>query len=88
VHIGSVGTGFTMAARRALRARLDELARPDSPLPLESARGRIGGIVRFVEPRIVGSVEYREFRTGALRHPSWRGVRTDITPESVRVPLD
>jgi hypothetical protein len=43
-----------MAARRALRARLDELARPDSPLPLESARGRIGGVVRFVEPRIVG----------------------------------
>jgi bifunctional non-homologous end joining protein LigD len=88
VHIGSVGTGFTTAARRALRARLDELARPDSPLPLESARGRIGGIVRFVEPRIVGSVEYREFRTGALRHPSWRGVRTDIAPASVRVPLD
>ncbi len=88
VHIGSVGTGFTMAARRALRARLDELARPDAPLSLEPARGRIGGAVRFVEPRIVVSVEYREFRRGALRHPSFRGVRTDIAPEAVQIPTE
>ena len=43
VYIGNVGTGFSMAARRALRARLDKLATPttpfDTPLPV-GGRGR------------------------------------------------
>ncbi|MGV9638050.1 ATP dependent DNA ligase [Nocardia rhamnosiphila] len=57
VHIGNVGTGFTMATRRALRVQLDESASTEPAFALMPARGRIGA-VHFVEPRLVGSVEY------------------------------
>lgn len=85
VHIGNVGTGFTMATRRALRGQLDEIASPEPVFALMPARGRIGA-VHFVEPRLVGSVEYREYSGGALRHPSWKGLRTDVAPENVEIP--
>ncbi|MEU1986334.1 non-homologous end-joining DNA ligase [Nocardia sp. NPDC019395] len=87
VHIGNVGTGFTLAARGALRARLDEITRPGALFPLAAVvRGR-GGEVHWVEPVLVGDIEYREYTGEGLRHPSWRGLRDDKAPEEVRVPL-
>jgi bifunctional non-homologous end joining protein LigD len=29
-------------------------------------------------PTLIGDVEYREFR-GSLRHPSWKGLRVDVS---------
>ncbi|WP_280490326.1 non-homologous end-joining DNA ligase [Nocardia carnea] len=85
VHIGNVGTGFTMAARRALRTRLDEIARTEPLFALTP--GRVGaGAVHFVQPILVGSVEYREYSGGSLRHPSWKGLRTDIAADEVEIP--
>lgn len=85
VHIGNVGTGFTFADRRSLRARLDELSRSDPVFPLAPTRGR-PGTPHWVEPVLVGEVEYREYTGEGLRHPSWRGLRADKSCEEVVVP--
>ena len=83
VPVGSVGTGFTLAARRSLRRILDELASPASPFD-GAPRGL--GAVRWVAAHLVGEVEYREYTGAGLRHPSWRGLRTDKSPSEVGLP--
>ncbi|RMI28035.1 ATP dependent DNA ligase [Nocardia stercoris] len=83
--IGSVGTGFTVDARRAIRAALDQIRREACPLD-EPPPAIVGRSVWWVDPVIVAEVEYREF-AGVLRHPSFRGIRTDKAPEQVKVSL-
>ncbi|MFF5289075.1 ATP dependent DNA ligase [Paractinoplanes globisporus] len=77
---GGVGTGFTDAALHALQAQLTPLitAEPAAgDVPRHDARGAI-----WVEPSVVGEVEYRSFTDdGRLRHSSWRGLRPDRRPE-------
>jgi bifunctional non-homologous end joining protein LigD len=85
MHIGNVGTGWTMPTRRALQARLDELARDATPLDLQPP-GWLTRYAHWVEPQIVGLIEFREVTADGLRHPSWRGVRTDKPPCEVKVP--
>ena len=84
-YIGHVGTGFTAALRRSLRQQLAPLERPASPLaappPNRDARG-----AHWVSPELVGDVEYREYTGGSLRHPSWKGLRDDKTPDEVDLP--
>lgn len=88
VYVGDVGTGFTDTARHRLLERLRELERPGSPFAGEFARARgwpgrgAGrGAVRWVEPVLVGEIEYRSFTDdGSFRHPSWRGLRLDRDP--------
>jgi bifunctional non-homologous end joining protein LigD len=85
-YLGHVGTGFSDAVLDDLTARLRRLTRPTSPfdevVPREHARK-----ARWVEPVLVGEVEYRLVtRDGRLRHASWRGLRPDRTPESVTMP--
>jgi bifunctional non-homologous end joining protein LigD len=86
VHIGNVGTGFTLAARRSLRTRLDELAAAGSPF--DDAPGGCAdiGVVRWVRPELIGDIEYREYTGEGLRHPSWRGLRTDKGPDEISLP--
>ncbi|MDF5754179.1 non-homologous end-joining DNA ligase [Spongiactinospora sp. TRM90649] len=81
---GHVGTGFTEAALRDLAARLAPLTREDSPfdgpVPREHARE-----ARWVEPMLVGEVRFGEWTgDGMMRHPSWRGLRSDKDPADVR----
>ncbi|MER7450311.1 non-homologous end-joining DNA ligase [Nocardia beijingensis] len=83
VYIGHVGTGFTVTARRALLERLKALTTTDSPFDCPAPSSRVAA--RWVRPQLVGTVEYREF-VGALRHPSWRGLRVEIDPSGVRLP--
>ncbi|TDC00384.1 hypothetical protein E1267_34900 [Nonomuraea longispora] len=83
-YVGHVGTGFTEAMLRELRDRLTPLERPgppfDEPVPREDARD-----ARWVEPRMVGEVQYAEVTgDGRLRHPSWRGLRPDREPSEAR----
>ncbi|WP_052424201.1 non-homologous end-joining DNA ligase [Nonomuraea candida] len=82
-YVGHVGTGFTEAMLRDLLDRLAPLERPDPPfgeaVPREHARD-----ARWVEPRVVGEVQYAEVTgDGRLRHPSWRGLRPDRSPTDV-----
>ncbi|MFF7944133.1 hypothetical protein ACFZC5_30875 [Nocardia gamkensis] len=78
VYVGHVGAGFTRAIRRALLERLTGLAATDSPFDRPALSWRATA-ARWVTPQLVGAVEYREF-VGALRHPSWRGLRAEIDP--------
>ena len=85
-YLGHVGTGFTDSVLDALLARMTPLRRPDSPfdevVPREHARH-----ARWVEPVLVGEVEYRLItRDGRLRHAAWRGLRPDRAPDEVVLP--
>ncbi len=78
---GRVGTGFTERVLDDLLASLAGLERPDSPfadhVPYREAR--------FVEPRLVAEVEFTEWTAGGtLRHPSFKGLRSDKDPADVR----
>lgn len=83
--IGHVGTGFTQAALRDLQQRLDKLRRPDppfaSPVPREHARHAV-----WVDPVLVGDVTFRSWTPdNRLRHPSWKGLRSDREPTEIRL---
>ncbi|SUD49057.1 Putative DNA ligase-like protein Rv0938/MT0965 [Nocardia otitidiscaviarum] len=82
VYIGNVGTGFTQAVRRVLRAALDDIALPASPF---ATAPPLSGRWHWVRPILVGDVEYREF-TDRLRMPSWKGLRSDKTAAEVLLP--
>ncbi|WBB67898.1 non-homologous end-joining DNA ligase [Micromonospora sp. WMMD812] len=84
-YIGHVGTGFTQAALRDLRQRLDPLRRRDSPfaspVPREHARHAV-----WVDPVLVGDVTFRSWTPDQrLRHPSWKGLRSDREPAEIRL---
>ncbi|RZQ61576.1 DNA ligase [Amycolatopsis suaedae] len=86
VYIGDVGTGFTDRALDDLLARLAPLARRTSPFGTEVPRDR-ARLARWVEPELVGEVEYRHFtKDQRLRHTAWRGLRHDKTPADAVVP--
>ena len=84
VYAGKVGTGFTESTLNLLARELEPLRRDASPFEgRQPPRG-----TNFVEPRLVASVELREWtRTGTLRAPSFKGLRPDKEPsEAVREP--
>ncbi|MFI9450111.1 DNA ligase D [Amycolatopsis sp. NPDC052450] len=87
VYIGDVGTGFSEAERSRLQTRLDALARRSHPFAVTPPRE---DTVRahWVDPVLVGEVEYRHFTRGAgrLRHTAWRGLRQDKEPREVLKP--
>jgi bifunctional non-homologous end joining protein LigD len=74
---GKVGTGFTNASARALRARLAPLetaAPPFTPAP----RGALGRSAHWVRPELVCEVAFTEWTDdGKARHPSFQGLRED-----------
>jgi bifunctional non-homologous end joining protein LigD len=82
-YVGRVGTGFSEKDLADLKKTLKPLHTDESPfntrLPNPDAKG-----VTFVRPELVGEVRYSE-RTGdgRLRQPSWRGLRSDKTPDEV-----
>jgi bifunctional non-homologous end joining protein LigD len=79
-YAGRVGTGFDQAELIRLQGLLEPLERPTSPF---SGR-QPPRTARFVEPRLVCSVEYSEWtQTRTLRHPVYKGVRDDVAPEDV-----
>ena len=77
---GKVGTGFTDKTLKDLGELLAPLARDTSPfadkVPWKQAR--------FVEPVLVCDVEFSEWTSGGtLRHPSYKGLRSDKSPRDV-----
>jgi bifunctional non-homologous end joining protein LigD len=82
-YAGRVGTGFSDSALAALLKKLTPLRTDENPLvgvPALDARDAL-----WVRPELVGEVEYGEFTPGGiLRHPRWRGLRPDKTPDEVR----
>ncbi len=80
-YLGRVGTGFDAATRTALRDRLG----PDAPDPFDGVAATPAEAVHWVAPRLVVEVEYGELTgEGRLRAPSFRTVRDEVDPSSVR----
>ncbi len=80
VYAGKVGTGFTESTLALLKRELEPLRTDKSPF---AGRRPPTGTV-FVEPRLVASVEFREWtQAGTLRAPSFKGLRDDVDPADV-----
>jgi bifunctional non-homologous end joining protein LigD len=81
VSAGKVGTGFTAAMLRDLEERLRPLARATSPF----TSGVVPREAHHVEPRLVCEVEFSEWTSASrqLRHPSFKGLRPDKSPDEV-----
>ncbi len=80
VFAGKVGTGFGEEDLRMLAERLAPLRTDQSPFAgRQPERGSI-----FVEPKLVAEVDFGEWtRAGTMRHPSYKGLRTDKKPREV-----
>jgi bifunctional non-homologous end joining protein LigD len=82
-YVGHVGTGFTEAMLRNLESELARLERSDPPFAEPVPRLHAQDAC-WVEPRLVGEVAFAEWtRDGRLRHPAWRGLRPDKSPDEV-----
>ena len=82
-YVGKVGTGFSTSSRTELLDSLVPLARKTSPFVdrLSPAETKLA---HFVRPRLVGEVQFAEWTPDEhLRHPSWRGLRTDKNASEV-----
>jgi bifunctional non-homologous end joining protein LigD len=82
-YVGHVGTGFTDRALEHLTAELAQRERADSPFA-----GKLPTVVsrdaHWTEPELVGEVRFGEWTgDGIMRHPSWRGLRPDVSPTEV-----
>ncbi len=81
-YVGRVGSGFNDRQLDEIQALLTRLARKTSPfldVPREDARDAF-----WVTPSLVGEVSYGELTgPGRLRHPVWRGLRTDKDAQEV-----
>ncbi|MGB3184158.1 MAG: DNA ligase D [Cyclobacteriaceae bacterium] len=82
-YIGRVGTGFDDEALRSLKKQLDRLSRKTSPLDKVPSSARKA---HWVTPKLIAEVSYSERTSeGSLRHPVYKGLRTDKAPEDVLV---
>jgi bifunctional non-homologous end joining protein LigD len=78
--VGKVGTGFSARSLADVHRRLKPLARATPPVP-DAPRLRA---VTWVEPELVCEVRFAEWTSdGALRHPSFLGLREDKPAEEV-----
>jgi bifunctional non-homologous end joining protein LigD len=74
VYAGKVGTGFTDEMLEKLSKLLKPLERRTSPFD----RGTPPKGAHFVKPELVGEFEFVEWtRSGQLRAPAFKGLRTD-----------
>lgn len=79
-YVGRVGSGFT---DREL-ARLDAILVRSTVNPFLAVPDADASDALWVEPRLVGEVEFAEFTPNdTLRHARWRGLRPDMTPADV-----
>jgi len=83
-YVGHVGTGFTDKMLRDLEVEMTRLARDHAPFAAEVPRAQAKD-ARWVSPELVGEVAFTEWtKDGRLRHPAWRGLRPDKSPDEVR----
>lgn len=83
-YAGRVGTGFSTETLRKLAARLRPLARREPPFT-NPPTGADTRDTTWVKPGTVAQVRFLDWTNdGVVRHPSFRGIREDIDPPSIR----
>jgi len=81
-YVGRVGSGFSDKALTELQRRLAPLACRTPPVDVVRADVRDA---HWVRPALVGEVTFsEETPDGRLRHPVWKGLRPDKSPEDLR----
>jgi bifunctional non-homologous end joining protein LigD len=86
--ISRAGTGFDETKLREIRARLDAIARAQSPFrrPAQN-EPRVPSGSHFCEPQLVCEVQFSEWTDeGGLRHPSFRGLIDGADPKACVYP--
>ncbi len=82
-YSGRVGTGFDEAMLAELSEKLRRLERAEPPFA-DPPRGADAKGVHWVKPELVAEVEFTEWsEDGALRHPSFTGLRMDKQAKDV-----
>src|SRR4029077_13911318 len=80
VYAGKGGTGFTHVKLEKLSELMKPLERETSPFD----KGSPPKGVHFVDPKLVGEFEFVEWtRSGQLRAPAFKGLRTDTRAREV-----
>ncbi|MCU1265783.1 MAG: ligase [Acidobacteria bacterium] len=83
VYTGRVGTGFTVKLRSDLQKQLGKLVRKTSALSLVPKEPGLRQ-AHWVEPKLIAEVAFAEWTDdGAIRHPSFQGLREDKSPKEV-----
>lgn len=83
VYSGRVGTGFTLKKRVELKKKFDTIARETAPFAVKPKASGLAN-AHWVSPRLVAEVTFTEWTSdGAIRHPSFQGLREDKEPEDV-----
>lgn len=79
-YAGGVGTGFSGAVLDELYTTLKKTVRTTNPFGVKIPKPD----ARFVAPTLVAEIEFTEWtRAGTLRHPSFKGLRSDKAPGEV-----
>ncbi|GAA4376081.1 ATP-dependent DNA ligase [Agromyces bauzanensis] len=81
-YAGRVGSGLRELQAERLLSELDARRQETSPF-VEVPAADVADAV-WVRPELVGEIEFGEWtRTGVARHPRWRGLRPDKSPDEV-----
>jgi bifunctional non-homologous end joining protein LigD len=85
VYNGRVGTGFTQAAARDLRTRLEAIEQRECPFDPAPA-GPLARTGHWVKPALVCEATFIEqTNAGVLRAPAFQGIRSGVKPRDVVV---
>jgi bifunctional non-homologous end joining protein LigD len=84
-YCGRVGTGLTDAALDRIAGLLAPLAAAETPFdPVTTLPPEVRRLARHVRPELVVEVAFSAWTpTGTVRHPSFKGLRTDKSPAEV-----
>ncbi|HXU36908.1 MAG TPA: non-homologous end-joining DNA ligase [Blastocatellia bacterium] len=83
VYTGRVGTGFSLKKRVELKKKFDTIARETAAFAVKPKAAGLAD-AHWVSPRLVAEVTFTEWTSdGAIRHPSFQGLREDKKPHEV-----
>lgn len=84
-YCGHVGTGFTQQSLKEVYTLLQKLISAKNPFKAKKIAGSLKNIT-WVKPTIIVEVEFFAWTSDKiLRHPSYKGLRLDKKPQTVRI---
>jgi len=87
VYVGRAGTGFSEAVVKELLNKFSGIERPVPPFK-SAPPARAGEKITWLEPELVAEIKFAEWtKDNLLRQASYKGLRTDKEPKSVKMEL-